>query len=154
MKPAVTAVLLLLTFSAIISTGKTKIASSFYIIFYTHNQTVSLHQVNRSKCMTTRKCFHPPSNVDRINLKKSIVSFFKLQRLDLMETAFGMLFFVKHGTANAVRQMDNRVRRACAVPFTTNAELRSPIATSPSAVKLSGANVTKKRPQFSKSGEN
>jgi hypothetical protein len=78
MKPAVTAVLLLLTFSAIISTGKTKIASSFYIIFYTHNQTVSLHQVNRSKCMTTRKCFHPPSNDDRINFKKGIVFFFFL----------------------------------------------------------------------------
>jgi hypothetical protein len=70
-----------------------------------------------------------------------------------METAFGMLFFVKHGTTNAGRQVD-RVRRACAVPFTTNAELRSPIATSPSAVKISGANVTKRRPQFSKSGEN
>jgi hypothetical protein len=71
-----------------------------------------------------------------------------------MGKAFGMLFCVKHGTTNADRQVGNRVRRACAVPFTTNAELRSPIATSPSAVKISGANVTKKRPQFSKSGEN
>jgi hypothetical protein len=75
MKPAVTAVILLLTFSAIISTGKTKIASSFYII-YSPNQTVPLYQVNRSKCMTTRTCFHPPSNVDRINFKKGFVFFF------------------------------------------------------------------------------
>jgi len=73
-----------------------------------------------------------------------------------METAFGMLFCVKHGTANAGRHMD-RARRACAVLLTTNAELQSPIATSPSAAKLSGANVTKRRSQFSgqfsKSGE-
>ncbi len=68
-----------------------------------------------------------------------------------MATAFGMLFCVKHGTTNAGRQVA-RVHRAYAVPFTTNAELRSPIATFPSAAKISGASVTKGALNF-KSGE-
>ena len=54
----------------------------------------------------------------------------------------GKLFSVKPKRTNAARNMD-RALPVCAVLSTTNVELRSPIATFPSAVKISGANVTK-----------